>query len=55
MRFLNAYLDAAGDRVLQSVGGYQLESVGVNLFEKIDGDHFTILGMPLDALARLFP
>lgn len=32
---------------MQSVGAYQLESVGVNLFEKIEGDHFTILGMPL--------
>jgi septum formation protein len=52
--FLNAYLDAAGDRVLQSVGGYQLESVGVNLFEKIDGDHFTILGMPLLPLLAYF-
>jgi septum formation protein len=52
--FLNAYLDAAGDRVMQSVGGYQLESVGVNLFEKIDGDHFTILGMPLMPLLAYF-
>ena len=30
-----------------SVGGYQLESLGVHLFERIDGDHFTILGLPL--------
>ncbi|MBX3549524.1 MAG: Maf family protein [Xanthobacteraceae bacterium] len=45
--FLDAYLADAGDRVMQSVGAYQLESVGVNLFEKIEGDHFTILGMPL--------
>jgi septum formation protein len=52
--FLNAYLDAAGDRVMQSVGGYQLESVGVNLFEKIDGDHFTILGIPLMPLLAYF-
>jgi septum formation protein len=52
--FLDAYLDAAGERVMQSVGGYQLESVGVNLFEKIDGDHFTILGMPLLPLLAYF-
>jgi len=45
--FLDAYLKDAGDRVMQSVGAYQLESVGVNLFETIEGDHFTILGMPL--------
>jgi len=52
--FLDAYLDEAGDRVMQSVGAYQLESVGVNLFEKIDGDHFTILGMPLMPLLAYF-
>jgi septum formation protein len=46
-RFLDAYLAAAGERVTTSVGGYQLESFGVQLFEKIEGDHFTILGMPL--------
>ncbi len=52
--FLDAYLDAAGDRVMQSVGAYQLESVGVTLFEKIEGDHFTILGMPLMPLLAFF-
>jgi septum formation protein len=52
--FLDAYLDDAGDRVMQSVGAYQLESVGVNLFEKIEGDHFTILGMPLMPLLAYF-
>lgn len=45
--FLDAYLASAGKRVMSSVGGYQLESFGVHLFEKIEGDHFTILGMPL--------
>lgn len=45
--FLDAYLDAAGDSVTHSVGGYQLENHGVHLFERIDGDHFTILGLPL--------
>jgi septum formation protein len=44
---LSAYLDAAGDAVTTSVGGYQLESLGIHLFERIEGDHFTILGLPL--------
>lgn len=52
--FLDAYLGEAGERVMQSVGGYQLESIGVNLFEKIEGDHFTILGMPLMPLLAYF-
>jgi septum formation protein len=42
-----AYLDAAGDAVTRSVGAYQLEGLGVHLFDHIDGDHFTILGLPL--------
>jgi septum formation protein len=49
-RFLETYLDAAGDAVMDSVGGYQLEKLGIHLFERIDGDHFTILGLPLFAL-----
>lgn len=44
---INAYLDAAGDRVTTSVGAYQLEGLGVHLFELIEGDHFTILGLPI--------
>jgi septum formation protein len=48
--FLEAYLDAAGAAVTQSVGGYQLEKTGIQLFERIEGDHFTILGLPLFAL-----
>jgi septum formation protein len=48
--FLERYLDAAGPAVTQSVGGYQLEKSGVQLFEHIEGDHFTILGLPLLAL-----
>jgi len=44
---IEKYLDAAGDKVTTSVGAYQLEGLGVHLFEKIDGDHFTILGLPL--------
>ncbi len=45
--FLEAYLDAAGAAVTASVGAYQLERTGIHLFEKIEGDHFTILGLPL--------
>jgi len=47
---VRAYLDAAGEAVTTSVGAYQLESLGVHLFEKIEGDHFTILGLPLLSL-----
>jgi septum formation protein len=52
--FLDAYLAAAGDRVLSSVGAYQLEGLGVHLFERIEGDHFTILGLPLLPLLAYF-
>lgn len=48
--FLESYLDAMGGAVTASVGGYQLEKAGVQLFERIDGDHFVILGLPLVAL-----
>jgi len=44
---IDAYLDAAGEAVTSSVGAYQLEGLGVHLFECIEGDHFTILGLPL--------
>jgi septum formation protein len=45
--FIGRYLAAAGEDVLSSVGAYQLESLGIQLFEKIDGDYFSILGLPL--------
>ena len=45
--FLEAYLDAVGDAATTSVGAYQIEGVGLQLFERIEGDHFTILGLPL--------
>jgi len=45
--FLQAYLAAAGNAVTASVGAYQLERSGIQLFEHIDGDYFTILGLPL--------
>jgi septum formation protein len=46
-RFLESYLETAGLAVTSSVGGYQVEGVGIQLFERIEGDHFTILGLPL--------
>ncbi len=46
-RFLELYLDAAGPAVTASVGAYQLEGLGAQLFERIDGDYFTVLGLPL--------
>lgn len=49
-REIDIYLDAAGEAVTTSVGAYQLESLGVHLFERIEGDHFTILGLPLLSL-----
>ena len=45
--FLEEYLTRAGDRIGQSVGAYELEGFGVQLFDKIEGDYFTILGLPL--------
>ncbi|MBK1836473.1 Maf family protein [Azospirillum sp. YIM B02556] len=45
--FLDEYLDLVGDDVLHSVGAYQLEGLGAQLFHRIEGDFFTILGLPL--------
>ena len=53
---IDAYLDEAGAAVTSSVGAYQLEGLGVHLFEDIEGDHFTILAslplLPLLAFLR---
>ncbi|MXN47859.1 Maf-like protein [Shinella kummerowiae] len=52
--FVERHLARVGSRVLASVGAYQLEGEGVQLFERIDGDYFTILGLPLlPLLAKL--
>jgi len=48
--FLEAYLAAEGDALLSSVGAYRLEGLGIHLFERIEGEHAAILGLPLLAL-----
>jgi septum formation protein len=48
--FLEAYLDTVGTAATTSVGGYQVEGPGIQLFDKIEGDHSTILGLPLPPL-----
>lgn len=45
--FLESYIATCGDRTLESVGAYHLEGHGIQLFQEIDGDFFTILGLPL--------
>lgn len=45
--FVDTYLEHAGDTVLASVGAYQLEGLGAQLFTAIEGDYFTVLGLPL--------
>jgi septum formation protein len=46
-RFLDRYLDATGEAATAGVGGYQLEGLGIQLFDRVDGDYFTVLGLPL--------
>jgi septum formation protein len=45
--FLDAYLTAEGEALLACVGSYRLEGMGAQLFEAVDGDYFTVLGLPL--------
>ncbi|MFA6264269.1 MAG: Maf family protein [Pseudolabrys sp.] len=51
-RFLDDYLEMTGDVALTSVGAYQLEGIGIHLFERVEGDYFTILGLPLLPLLK---
>jgi septum formation protein len=46
-RFLEQYLDLVGGAATESVGAYQLEGLGIQLFERVDGEYFTVLGLPL--------
>lgn len=48
--FLDAYLAAEGEALLASVGSYRLEGMGSQLFEAVEGDYFTVLGLPLWAV-----
>ncbi|MEM8699988.1 MAG: Maf family protein, partial [Pseudomonadota bacterium] len=45
--FLDGYLDRMGESVTDTVGGYQLEGLGGQLFSRVEGDYFSILGLPL--------
>ena len=47
IEFIEAYLTIEGEKVLTSVGAYRLEGMGSQIFERIDGDYFMILGQPL--------
>lgn len=46
-RFLDRYLESVGTAACDSVGAYQMEGLGAQLFSRIEGDHFTIVGLPL--------
>jgi septum formation protein len=48
--FIGRHLARVGKKALQSVGAYQIEGEGIQLFERIEGDHFTIVGLPLLAV-----
>ena len=50
--FLGTYMAEMGDAVTQTVGAYKLEGLGIHLFDKVDGDYFTVLGLPVLPLLR---
>jgi septum formation protein len=50
--FLTQYLEEMGNDCMSTVGGYKVEGLGLQLFEEITGDHFTILGLPLIPLLK---
>jgi len=52
--YLEGYLKKAGEKILTSVGAYQLEAEGADLFENIEGDFCTVLGLPLNSLKAFF-
>ena len=52
--FISHYLSESGENILNTVGAYQLEGLGSQLFSKIEGDYFTILGLPLLPLLDYF-
>lgn len=45
--FIDTYIETCGDKLLSTVGAYQLEGLGAQLFSRIEGDYFSILGLPL--------
>ncbi|MBO0766469.1 MAG: Maf family protein, partial [Hyphomicrobiaceae bacterium] len=45
--FLDRYVAECGERLRQVAGAYEIEGSGIQLFERVDGDHFTIIGLPL--------
>ncbi len=51
--FLTSYFDKVGDAVLKSVGCYEYEGLGAQLFDRVEGDYFAILGLPLAPVLRI--
>ena len=45
--FIDTYIEEMGDKILSSAGGYQIEALGAQLFSSIEGDHWTIMGLPI--------
>ncbi|PWJ80166.1 septum formation protein [Pseudaminobacter salicylatoxidans] len=50
--FIGRHLARVGDKALMSVGAYQIEGEGIQLFDRIEGDYFTIVGLPLLPLLK---